>query len=821
MKTSVRLLLALPSLVTTLHAAVPLSVNYQGAVYDSAGTAIGASAAVNRKVIFRLYDASTAGNKLWTEEQTVTIYKGEFSVVLGNGTVATGTASTESRPALDTVFTSNSTTRYLEVMVDNGDNTITATDTPISPRQLITTTFYAFHAQVAEAIASSTDLTINPVTGTASNYGLGWYGTGRLWGGSTAVDGPVLYGNAGGALGSNASGARNTALLWNATGQVGIGATATFTANNKLTLQGDDTATATTAAKQLIIRGNTDSNEALYLGFDTTNNRATLQSYTNASTTTGGPLLLNPSGGNVGIGTGTTAPIAKLTVEGSVSATGSGGYVFGTGGDADGGLFSPVDGILTLKTNGNERLRIDSSGKVGVGTTNPNVALDVTGAITASGGITGASLTTTGNIAMSNDASISALNSTTGAPEAAFWPRSNNGTYLNYGSAGFYIRNSSSASKMFMNDAGKVGIGTNGPVANLTVEGSVSATGGGGYTFGTGGDTDGGLFSPADGTLTFRTNNSERMRIDSNGKVGIGTTAPRCPLEIGIATSITYTGDDYSTGSGWVNPGGTGLYTNNVSIYSNNWIACSAIQTFSDQRVKTDIHPTDNKSDLQTLMGIEISDYKYKDSRKFGAKPQKKVIAQQVAKVYPQAVAPSTDVVPDIFKKASVKAAWVKLATDLKVGERVRLINGAEQAVHEVLEVRQGAFRTDYKVDTDELFVYGREVNDFRTVDYDAIAMLNVSATQQIKKEKDLEIKALEEQNAGLQLRLDAEQKIVRTQEARIAALEARDQTLEAKHVAQQAEQNAKLAALERLLTRQLEGKPAVAVNRVSGKRPD
>lgn len=923
MKPSVRLLLVLPSLVTTLHAAVPLTVNYQGIVYDSAGAAIGASAAVNRKVIFRLYDASTAGNKLWTEEQTVTIYKGEFSVVLGNGTTATGTASTEIRPALDTVFTGSTTTRYLEVMVDNGDGSITAADTPISPRQLITTTFYAFHAQVAEAIASSTDLTINPPSGsgTATNYGLGWYGTARLWAGTTAVDGPVLYGNAGGALGSNASGTKNTALLWNAAGQVGIGATGTFTTNSKLTLQGDDN---NTAARQLIIRGQTDSNEAVYLGFDTTNNRATLQSYTSASAATGGSLLLNPSGGNVSIGT--TSPVAKLTVEGSISATGTGGYTFGTGGDTDGGLFSPADGTLQFRTNGNEKVRIDSNGRVGIGTTNPNTALDVLGA-----------LSTSGMTYMAHDMAIYGTNTAGGAQEACFWPRSGNATYLNYGSNGFNIRNSSFALKMFMNNDGKVGIATNNPINMLSVEGaggSVAATtstaiahfgydpgmyfgtyegtgqyggwlqvmrpsdqlpfplsinpnggkvaigtknpynqlhlfgangtsapahqnsasiylqdsnstsgSGGALLFGamsTNATDNGGMFAGIKahatnvtgvqtlGDLAFYTRRlgtdgslTESMRIMGSGNVGIGTTSPRCPLEILGSKSITYTGDDYSTGSGWINKSAPGSETQNVSIYASNYVACQTIQVFSDQRVKSDIHLTDNKSDLQTLMGIEISDYKYKDGRKFGAKPQKKVIAQQVEKVYPQAVAASTDVVPDIFKKATAKAGWVSLVTDLKVGERVKLINGTEQSVHEVLEVRDGAFRTDYQVDTDKLFVYGREVNDFRTVDYDAIAMLNVSATQQIKKEQDLELKVLKEQNAALQLKLAAEQKVVSAQEARIAALEAQDQTLEAKHVAQLAEQNAKLAALERLISRQLNGQPPVAVNNVLPKRAE
>ena len=74
------------------------------------------------------------------------------------------------------------------------------------------------------------------------------------------------------------------------------------------------------------------------------------------------------------------------------------------------------------------------------------------------------------------------------------------------------------------------------------------------------------------------------------------------------------------------------------------------------------------------------------------------------------------------------------LATDLKVGDRVRLIGSATEGTHEVLEVADGKFRTDFKADGDRVFVYGREVNDFRSVDYDAIAMLNVSATQELHR---------------------------------------------------------------------------------------
>lgn len=46
-----------------------------------------------------------------------------------------------------------------------------------------------------------------------SNHGLGWHGSGKLFGGQN-VDGPVLFGNLGGGLGSSTAGAQKLALRW-------------------------------------------------------------------------------------------------------------------------------------------------------------------------------------------------------------------------------------------------------------------------------------------------------------------------------------------------------------------------------------------------------------------------------------------------------------------------------------------------------------------------------------------------------------------------------------------------------------------------------
>ncbi|MDH4444898.1 MAG: tail fiber protein, partial [Akkermansiaceae bacterium] len=325
---------------------------------------------------------------LWTEEQTATVSLGEFSVVLGNGISASGlaggtasaTPATEAnnRGDLSAVFTSGDS-RYLEIALDNGDGQIQTTDVAISPRQQITSTGYAFHAKVADGIASSTDLSLSPLSGTASNYGLGWYGTGRTFN-TIAVDGPVLYGNSGGALGSNVNGTQKIALNWNASGQVGFGATSSFDSSNKLTIQGDD---ASTPGRQLVIRGDSNPTERLNIGFDTNLNQATLQSYVAASTA--GNLQLNPSGGNVGIGK-SAAPTVALDVTGAVTATGA-----VTGG--------------SLNTAGT----VTATGAVTGG------SLVTGGTVTATGAVTGGSLNTSGAVtAASHVGNGAALTSLTG-----------------------------------------------------------------------------------------------------------------------------------------------------------------------------------------------------------------------------------------------------------------------------------------------------------------------------------------------------------------------------------------------------------------------
>jgi hypothetical protein len=175
------------------------------------------------------------------------------------------------------------------------------------------------------------------------------------------------------------------------------------------------------------------------------------------------------------------------------------------------------------------------------------------------------------------------------------------------------------------------------------------------------------------------------------------------------------------------------------------------------------------------LRGIEVTDYTYKDTVANGRRQVKKVIAQQVESVYPQAVSKTTGVVPDIYQAATQDDGWVKLLTNLKAGERVKLVSEHGQGIYPVLEVRDGAFRTDFKPASEKVFVYGREVNDFRNVDYEALTTLNISATQELARKLEAQQAVLTRLQDQLNQTL-AEKEMLRKH---LAALESRDQERE------------------------------------------
>ena len=107
----------------------------------------------------------------------------------------------------------------------------------------------------------------------------------------------------------------------------------------------------------------------------------------------------------------------------------------------------------------------------------------------------------------------------------------------------FIVRDSSaSADRLTINSSGNVGIGTSSPANKLSVSDATNAfiaiTNATAVKTSYIGTTAAGDFevnaSAALANAIFKTVGSERMRIDSSGRVGIGTSSPARDLEIGV-----------------------------------------------------------------------------------------------------------------------------------------------------------------------------------------------------------------------------------------------------------------------------------------------
>ena len=271
------------------------------------------------------------------------------------------------------------------------------------------------------------------------------------------------------------------------------------------------------------------------------------------------------------------------------------------------------------------------NGKVGIGTPTPSFTLDVSG-----------------NMRFQNGNEIWANNFSGGA-EQFLWPRwSDNITYLNYGSAGFNIRNNGSTSRMFIQDGGNVGIGTTAPTAALHVikigtfnaytEESVFTAISNDYFNGDGRATvysAGITLKAADLTwnndatrsygsriyigggmsvqgalnhnvIRMETANETRLYIAANGTVGIGTTNPSFTLDVnGSIRSIG--GIIFSDNAFQIDRSSTAPKTLLFKHYSNPSADFCFINEFPDGKTNVGIGTTSPTAPLHVIASSNIS----------------------------------------------------------------------------------------------------------------------------------------------------------------------------------------------------------------------
>jgi hypothetical protein len=243
--------------------------------------------------------------------------------------------------------------------------------------------------------------------------------------------------------------------------------------------------------------------------------------------------------GNVGIGT--TSPGEVLEVVGNIRANVSNGGGFMLTGASASGLVRAGATGLALRTNTTDRLTVDNSGNVGIGTTSPQYKLDVNGEI---------------RIPNSNYIYI---NNTAGTAIQAIGMDSGDNLVINTATGGdLYLKSGGSTVFRAINNGdinigglsatasplvkilnnGNVGIGTTSPGYKLEVVGAVSAS----TYYGDGSNLTNigsGSISAAgsDGQLQYNNSGlfggaSRLYYNDSTNRVGIGTSSPGYDLDV-------------------------------------------------------------------------------------------------------------------------------------------------------------------------------------------------------------------------------------------------------------------------------------------------
>lgn len=247
---------------------------------------------------------------------------------------------------------------------------------------------------------------------------------------------------------------------------------------------------------------------------------------------------------------------------------------------------------IFFKTNNTERVRITAGGNVGIGTTAPTAQLAV--------------------VPPSNPTSP------TGGLQAAIGEASNNAAYqLRMGYTSTYqgvinvITGGAGAELLLNPSGGAVGIGTSSPAAKLDVAGNVRIGTGSSFYWG---DASTQIVGDNAGPMRFLTGSAaERMRIDSSGNVGIGTTAPTTGSMSNLATVnagifITTRGT-VSAASGVATTIAVSAGANNVTYIVSCTVAASDPVNYSAVAIVSADASTLRVTTLQTanLMTISVS----------------------------------------------------------------------------------------------------------------------------------------------------------------------------------------------------------------------
>lgn len=302
------------------------------------------------------------------------------------------------------------------------------------------------------------------------------------------------------------------------------------------------------------------------------------------------------------------------------------------------------------------------------------------------------------------------------------------------------------------------------------------------------------------GTLTATNFSPSSMSITS--KLAVGQSGVDANNAFRVSGTSFFSGFVEVNGSAKnYNIGQVTFYNNNtgnnlVTIQTGNQdiamrvagrLNASEFWASSDQRIKKDFNLSESQKDLAILRSLKVTNYRHIDVLDKGNSYKKGFVAQEVKGVFAEAVTTAPDFIPNIYALSThTQLQGEKLMVtldkihDLKIGDELKLmLPEGEKKVLVTARNSDYAFTTNWSgpAPTNKVFVYGKKVEDFHTVDYDRIFTLNVSATQELARQ----VEELKQQNALLKSELSNTKSENQHLKASAEKFDARLRALEAK----------------------------------------
>ena len=337
-----------------------------------------------------------------------------------------------------------------------------------------------------------------------------------------------------------------------------------------------------------------------------------------------------------------------------------------------------------------------------------------------------------------------------------------------------------------LNVNGNVGIGTTSPTNKLEVNGVIETL----YNNAHSGSSlkDNELWRNNNGDFYIQYSSSGKLILcQGGGNVGIGTSSPECPLHVtkGVQSNL----QQARFYASWTNHGNAGLASNpqniNIGIKStygiwtngNLWSA----DDYSDIRIKENIIDVPDALSLQKLRDISCSYYEYKDKLKRGYDQVIGFIAQQVKEHLPMAVTTAANIIPNEMRNLQ-DISWIgtDMSCNLTDVSGIKYcfyvsndVSNNDEIMKEVIGNEDNTFTFDTSYNN--VFCYGKEVDDFHILKKDKLFALNFSATQEIDKiqqEEKAKLAAAETEITTLKDKVTSLETTITDLVARLTALE-------------------------------------------------